>query len=159
MADARLIGEVRRTLDDRFRVSLPTDLAQGVTDADGKTICVKERRGCLSLWRGADWTSRFEAGFAVIRQKIEAERLQDRWTEVQRLGRLMSTRSVEVKMANRSRLLIPDSFRSFLGVAANEELVVVGAVVCVELWNPEAWLEQLGDEMPGFNDLFMSLSS
>lgn len=154
-----LVGEVRRTIDDRYRVALPKEMATAISDAEGQTVCVKERFGCLSLWKAADWKSRFDAGFAVIEQKIRAERLQDRWSEVQRLGRLVSTRSQEVKLANRSRLLIPDSFRDFLGVAPNEELVVVGAVVCIEIWNPTAWLEQLRNDMPEFNELFMSLSN
>lgn len=153
-----LIGEVRRTIDERFRVSLPKDMAAAVTDAAGISICVKERLGCLSLWPAEDWNRRFQAGFSVIEQKIRSERLQDRWSEVQRLGRLVSTRSCELKLANRSRLLIPDSFRDFLGVSANEEVVVVGAVVCVELWSPASWLDQLRDDMPGFNELFSSLS-
>lgn len=153
-----LLGEVRRTVDDRYRIALPKEMASGVSDGDGLTVCVKERFGCLSLWKADQWQARFQAGFAVIEQKIRAERLQDRWSEVQRLGRLVSTRSTEVKLANRSRLLIPDSFRDFLGVGANEEVVIVGAVVCVELWNPAAWLEQLQADMPDFNELFMSLS-
>ena len=157
-ATKSLLGEVRRTVDDRFRVALPKEMAEVISDARGQTVCVKERFGCLSLWKADEWQSRFNAGFAVIEQKIKAERLQDRWSEVQRLGRLVSTRSVDVKLANRSRLLIPDSFRDFLGVGANEELVVVGAVVCVELWNPAAWLDQLRSDMPDFNELFMSLS-
>ena len=154
-----LVGEVRRTIDDRYRVALPKEMATAISDDQGQTVCVKERFGCLSLWKAADWKSRFDAGFSVIEQKIRAERLQDRWSEVQRLGRLVSTRSQEVKLANRSRLLIPDSFRDFLGVAPNEEIVVVGAVVCIEIWNPTAWLEQLRSDMPEFNELFMSLSN
>lgn len=153
-----LIGEVRRTIDERFRVSLPKEMAVAVTDDAGKTVCVKERLGCLSLWPAKEWNRRFQAGFSVIEQKIRSERLQDRWSEVQRLGRLVSTRSCELKLANRSRLLVPDSFRDFLGVNANEEVVVVGAVVCVELWSPASWLDQLRDDMPGFNELFSSLS-
>ena len=71
---------------------------------------------------------------------------------------LLSTRSETVKLANRSRLLIPEGFRDFLEVAAGQDVVIVGAVICVELWNPRAWQEQLRQDMPEFGPLFKGLT-
>ena len=153
-----LTGEHRRTLDERFRLSLPADLAAAVTDDDGDSILAKERSGCLSLWKAAGWQKRQDDGVAVIREKIERGRLEGRWEDVQRLGRLLSTRAEKVRLANRSRLVVPDSFREFLGVAPNQEVVVVGAAICVELWNPQAYLDLLKQEMPDFNRLLRELS-
>jgi MraZ protein len=84
--------------------------------------------------------------------------MEQRWGEVQRLGRLLSTRSQKVKLANRSRLLIPDGCREFLDVNANQEVIVVGAVICIEVWNPKAWQEILRQEMPGFGPLLQQLA-
>lgn len=154
-----ITGEVRRTIDDRFRVTLPTDMALSVTDESGETILAKERQGCLSLWRAADWQKRLDDGVALIRQKIQAGRLEQRWSEVQRLGRLLSTRSRTVKLANRSRLLLPEGFREFLDVGPNNDVIVVGAVICVEIWNPQAWLDVLRHEMPEFGPLFRDLTN
>ena len=95
---------------------------------------------------------------ALIRQKIAAGRMEQRWNDVQRLGRLLSTRYSPVRLANRSRLLIPEGFREFLDVAAGQDVMVVGAVICVEVWNPAAWLEQLKHDMPEFSGLFKELS-
>jgi MraZ protein len=36
--------------------------------------------------------------------------------------------------------------------------MLVGAAICVEIWNPQAWLELLRQEMPGFGVLFKELS-
>jgi MraZ protein len=153
-----ITGEERRTLDERFRLSIPTGMVAGVCDEAGQTILAKERYGCLSLWRAAEWQQRLTAGVQLIQQKIQAGRLEQRWGDVQRLGRLLSTRAETVTLANRSRLLIPETFREFLGVQANHEVVVVGAAICVEIWNPVAWLETLRAEMPGFGPLFQELS-
>lgn len=153
-----IAGEIRRTLDERFRLTLPPDLAEAVTDEAGGTIVAKERYGCLSLWRAAEWQRRLDDGVALIREKIRAGRMEQRWDEVQRLGRLLSTRSTTVQLANRSRLLIPEGFREFLAVDKGQDVMVVGAAICVEVWNPQAWLEQLREEMPGFNPLFKELS-
>ncbi len=160
MADGQLItGEYKRTLDDRFRLSLPTEWVDAITDSQGQTILVKERYGCLSLWSAQEWQERIDQGVELIKQKIKAGRLEQRWSEVQRLGRLLSTRQTTLQLANRSRLLIPESFRSFLGVQPNQEVMVVGAVVCLEIWNPDAWLETLKDDMPDFNPLFKELTT
>jgi len=153
-----ITGEVKRTIDDRFRLSLPAEMAEAVTDTNGETILSKERFGCLSLWSAAEWQHRLDQGVALVQQKVQAGRMEQRWGEVQRLGRLLSTRSTTVKLANRSRLLIPEGFRQFLNVDANQEVVVVGAAICVEIWNPDCWLETLRDEMPDFNPLIQGLS-
>jgi MraZ protein len=157
--DVFITGEERRTLDERFRLSLPPEMAQAISDEAGTTIVAKERYGCLSLWKADDWQQRIDAGVALIRQKIQAGRMEQRWDEVQRLGRLLSSRFQTVKLANRSRLLIPEAFREFLDVPANQEVVLVGAVICVEVWNPRAWLETLRAEMPSFGPLFKELSA
>ncbi len=159
MADETFItGEHKRTIDERFRISLPTDLAQAVTDEAGETILAKERYGCLSLWRAQDWQRRLSDGVGLIRQKIQAGRMEQRWGEVQRLGRLLSTRSKTVKLSNRSRLLVPEGYREFLDVPANQEVMVVGAAICVEIWNPECWLDVLKQDMPEFGPLFQGLA-
>jgi MraZ protein len=157
-ADVFISGEHRRTLDERFRLTLPPEFAKAVADDDSRTILAKERYGCLSLWHGRDWQQRLDEGLGLIRQKIQAGRLEQRWDDVQRLGRLLSTRFEAAPLANRSRLLIPETFREFLGVTANQEVVLVGAVICVEIWNPVCWLDALKSEMPGFGELFKDLS-
>jgi MraZ protein len=153
-----IAGEVRRTLDERFRLSLPPELAVAVTDEAGETIVAKERYGCLSLWRAADWQRRISDGVSLIREKIRAGRMEQRWDDVQRLGRLLSTRATTTRLANRSRLLIPEGFREFLGVDKGQDVMVVGAAICVEVWNPNAWLEQLRQDMPEFGQMFKDLT-
>ncbi|MEX2287555.1 MAG: division/cell wall cluster transcriptional repressor MraZ [Planctomycetaceae bacterium] len=153
-----ITGETRRTIDDRFRVTLPTEMAAAVSDEQGETILAKERPGCLSVWRAADWQKRLDDGVELIKQKIQAGRMEQKWSEVQRLGRLLSTRSRTVKLANRSRLLIPEGYREFLEVGPNQDVMVVGAVICVEIWNPQAWLEVLRHDMPEFGPLFRQLT-
>jgi len=156
--EAFITGEFKRTLDERFRITLPAELAGAVTDEAGETILAKERAGCVSLWRAADWQKRLDDGVGLIKQKIGAGRMEQRWSDVQRLGRLLSTRYRTVKLANRSRLLVPEGFREFLDVSPNQEVILIGAVVCVEIWNPAAWLEVLRQDMPSFGTLLEELA-
>ncbi|MBI5760954.1 MAG: division/cell wall cluster transcriptional repressor MraZ [Planctomycetales bacterium] len=152
-------GEFKRVIDDRFRITLPTELAEPISDANGDVIVAKERHGCLSLWKAADWQQRIDDGVGLIRQKITTGRMEQRYGDVQRLGRLLSTRSRIVRLANRSRLVVPEGFREFLDVPPNGEVMLIGAAICVEIWNPQAWLELLRQEMPAFGPLFKELSS
>jgi MraZ protein len=71
---------------------------------------------------------------------------------------LLSTRHKAVQIAGRGRLLIPEGFREFLQVEAGGDVVVVGAAVCVEIWQPAAWLSYLSRRMPRFRRLFGKLS-
>jgi len=151
-----LLGEFERTLDDRYRLSIPGELGDLLT-AD--CILAKERPGCLSLWSAPVWQNRLEEGVALIKQKMRAGKLQERIAQVQLFGRLLSTRHRSVQLAGRGRLLIPEGFREFLGVEPGGETLVVGAAVCVEIWKPAAWLKYLEARMPRFRKLFDRLSS
>ena len=74
-------------------------------------------------------------------------------------GRLLSTRHKAVPIAGRGRIAIPESFRTFLEVEPGGELLVVGAAVCVEIWNPMRWSTHIGENMPSFRNLFDGLAN
>jgi MraZ protein len=154
-----ILGESTRTLDERYRLSIPTELVSPLADEGGACILAKERPGCLSLWTVKGWKSRLDTGVQLIASKMEAGRLEGRVEEVQRLGRLLSTRHKEVQLAGRGRLVLPEGFREFLGVEPGGEVMLVGAAVCVEIWHPEHWRRYVGDEMPAFRQLLDQLSS
>ncbi len=158
-----VLGEFKRSIDERFRISIPADLVdalQSVGDdgAVGNCILAKERPGALSLWHADDWGPKLEKDVALIRSKIEAGHLKDRVTDVQLLGRLLSTRHREVQIAGRGRVNIPESFREFLGIEPNGDAMVIGAAVCVEIWRPDAWIEYLDEQIPRFGTLVDQLA-
>ena len=126
-----IIGEYRRSLDDRSRLSVPGELADVLTSRGTELVLAKERPGSLSLWTGADWAARVESGVGVVQQKLAAGRLSGRIERVQLLGRLLSTRHRPVQLAGRGRLLIPEGFREFLGVDAGGDPVLLGAHLLV----------------------------
>jgi len=145
-----LIGEFVRTLDDRHRLSLPPELALPLLASGGKLVLAKERSGCLSLWPANIWKPRIDAAVEVLRTKLQAGLLTQRVGQLQDVGRLLSTRHKVVTLAGRDRLVVPEGFRDFLGVEAGGEVLVVGAAVCVELWQPAAWHACISSEMPDF---------
>jgi len=154
-----LLGEFPRTLDDRHRLSIPQELLEPLMAGGADCILAKERPGALSLWNASQWQSKLAAGVELIKSKMRAGKFEGRLEEVQLLGRLLSTRHRELQLEGRGRLLIPDGFREFLGVEPGAEVIVVGAGVCLEIWNSRAWLSYLEGRMPEFQQLFDDLSS
>jgi MraZ protein len=153
-----LLGEFQRTIDERYRLSIPSELGDALAAESTDCILAKERPGCLSLWSAPIWQARLDEGVELVKQKMRAGKLQERLAEVQLLGRLLSTRHRGVQLAGRGRLVIPEGFREFLGVEAGGEVQIIGAAVCIEIWNPAAWLTYLEGRMPRFRRLFDQLS-
>jgi MraZ protein len=155
-----VLGEFTRSLDERYRISIPVELSDSLqTAADSKCILAKERPGALSLWHADDWGQKLDKDVSLIRSKIEAGHLKHRITEVQLLGRLLSTRHRDVQIAGRGRLNIPDGFRDFLGIEPGGNAIVIGAAVCIEIWQPSAWINYLNDQIPQFGRLVEELAS
>jgi MraZ protein len=154
-----LIGEFVRTLDERFRLAIPPELLEPLLAAGPKLLVAKERAGCLSLWSASLWKPRLDAAVDVVRSKLEAGLLAQRLGQVQELGRLLSTRQQTVSLAGRARLVLPEGFREFLAVEPGGSLMVVGAAVCVELWQPAAWTAYVSSEMPGFRQRIDDLTA
>ena len=154
-----ILGEYRRTLDERCRLSVPAELLNLLPGAPADCVLVKERQGCLSLWDATRWRDRLETRLRLIEQKVRAGMFaEDRLGQVQLLGRLLSTRHRDVILSGRGRLLIPEGFREFLGIEPGGDVLVVGAAVCIEIWRPEAWIHYVEQRMPKFQRLFERLS-
>lgn len=145
-----LIGEFARTVDERFRLAIPPELLEPLLASGSRLVLAKERAGCLSLWPAALWKPRIDAAMEVVRSKLQAGLLTQRVGQVQDLGRLLSTRHKLVSVAERGRLVVPEGFRDFLAVEPGGDVMVVGAAVCVELWQPAAWNAYVNSEMPEF---------
>ena len=150
-------GEFTRTLDERYRLSIPQELAEAFAKQGTECALVKERAGCLSLWPIVAWRQRLQVAVDLLKAKMTAGKLESKLPELQSLGRMLSTRHKEVQLAGRGRLLIPEGFREFLQVEAGGDAIVVGAAVCIEIWNPAAWRTHLEMQLPTFQQLFDQL--
>ena len=154
-----LMGEFSRTLDDRYRLSIPPELAEPLTAAGVDCILAKELPGCVSLWNAAAWQQKLDAGVELVKAKMLAGKLEGRIEDVQKLARLLSTRHRPVQIAGRGRVSIPDGFREFLQVTQGGDVFVVGAGVSIEIWSPPAWISYVEGRMPEFRQLLDRLSS
>ena len=157
-SDFLYLGEWARSLDERFRLSLPAEMADPLAGDSSECVLAKERPGCVSIWNTQQWEEWLAGGVELVTGKIKSGRLSGRLSQVQLLGRLLSTRHRKVPIGGRGRLAIPERFREFLEVEPGGELMVVGAAVCLEIWHPRRWSEHIGEQMPEFRQLFDQLA-
>lgn len=154
-----ITGEFTRTLDDRYRLSIPAEMGDMLTADSTECMLTKERVGCLGLWNADVWREKLDTDVNLVKTKILAGKFSDNELgRVQMLARLLSTRDRQVNLAGRGRLSIPEGFREFLGVEPGGEVMIVGAGVSVEIWNPPAWLQYAEESMPKFRKLLDYLS-
>lgn len=158
-ANQLITGEFRRVYDDRYRIALPPECIEPLVGESADCVIAKEREGCLSLWNAEIWKKKFEGGVELIRHKLQLDYLERDLMKVQRFSRLLSTRSRPVKLGQRGRLLVPEGFREFLAVEPNSEVLIVGAGVCLEIWNPPVWNAYLREDIGEFHALFKELAS
>jgi MraZ protein len=153
-----ILGEFQRTFDERYRLAIPAELLAAMGGEEAEYILAKERPGCLSLWNAANWQTKLAAGVDLVQAKIRAGKLEGKMGQVQLLGRLLSSRHRTVQLAARGRLLVPEGFREFLHAEPNSDVMIIGAAVCVEIWQPKAWMTYLEQRMPRFRRLLDRLS-
>ena len=111
-----LLGEFRRTLDERYRLAIPEPFEQRLALTEGECVVAKERVGCISLWNPGVWQAKVDMWIGMATEKI-AKGVHDRSIgQVQLLGRLLSTRHETVAVKDAGRIVIPKGFRDFLGV-------------------------------------------
>lgn len=153
-----ILGEFQRTFDERYRLAIPGELVMALGGEEQELILAKERPGCLSLWNASQWQSKLSAGIGLVQAKMRAGKLEGKLEQVQLLGRLLSSRHRNVQLAARGRLIVPEGFREFLHAEPGGEVMIVGAAVCIEIWNPKAWMGYLEERMPKFRRLLDGLA-
>ena len=112
-SEGLLLGEWVRSLDERFRLSLPPEWAELLSTDSSECVLAKERPGCISVWNHQQWETWLAGGVELVTGKIRSGRLSNRLGQVQMLGRLLSTRHRTVSIAGRGRLVVPESFEIF----------------------------------------------
>ena len=152
-----ITGEFSRTVDDRYRLTLPNEFKEVFKPEAGKCVIVKEGPGHLSLWEESIWKQQHGKRIEMVRQRFETGYLAESMLDLQRLGRLLSTRYRHVQLAERGRLLLPEGFREFLAVEPEQEVMVVGAYFCIEIWHPQKWISYAEGDIPQFGNLMESL--
>ena len=152
-----IMGEFSRTVDDRYRLTLPDEFKEVFKPESGKCMIVKESPGYLSLWEESTWKQHHDTRVEMVLQRLNAGYLGQNMSDLQRFGRLLSTRYRQIQLADRARFLLPEGFREFLAVEPKQDVMIIGATFCIELWHPKKWIAHIEENMPQFGNLLESL--
>lgn len=121
----RFLGQYGRSLDAKGRVILPSKFRQEF--GDSPVFLTLFLDGCLALWRPEEFENQTE-------QMLErAERGQAE----RHLARVWAARAAELKIDAQGRVPLPPVLREYAGLES--EVIAIGAITRVELWNPAKW--------------------
>ena len=128
---ASFFGRYEHTLDTKGRVILPAKFRASFEHGGYLT---QHHDGCLALWTPDE----FERQMAVMQERAASGRAD------RNLARLWASASQEVEIDRQGRMPIPLHLRTFAALAS--EVLVLGAIDRVELWDPPAWEQKVRPE-------------
>ncbi len=91
----------------------------------------ENREGCLALWTLGE----FERQMAAMQEQAAAGRMD------RNRARLWASSAQEVEVDRQGRMAIAARLREFARLEA--DVLVVGAIDRIELWNPTVWEERV----------------
>lgn len=130
-------GNHERTLDAKWRVSLPPEFRRKGGEDDHCVLGRVPGSPCLGLWRKES----FQAAYQRLQNKVRESGAD------QNLLRWFSGNGYEVKPDAQGRILVPEPLRSILDVDAEDpeaRVFVAGVGQRIELWNADRWAEHVG---------------
>ena len=121
---ARFFGRYEHSLDEKGRVILPSKF-RGHFEHGG--YLTEYTDGCLSLWT----PDQFEQQMESMLERASASKSE------RNLARLWASTSHEMEVDRQGRMAIPLRLREYAGLVG--DVLVLGAIDRVELWNRESW--------------------
>ena len=121
------LGQYERTLDEKGRLAIPTELRGGLGTG---AVLTRSFDNCLCIYPAAQWESLARA----------VDDLPQVRPEVRDLARSLFGSAVACDFDRQGRVGIPAFLREHAGL--NGDAVVVGVNSRVEIWSKDAWRER-----------------
>jgi MraZ protein len=125
---AGFVGRFEHGVDPKGRVILPARFRDSFARGGFLTA---NREGCVALWTPGE----FERQMAEMLEGSKADR------DGRNRARLWASNSADVEIDKQGRMVVPASLREFGDLTA--EVLIVGAIDRLELWNPARWEERV----------------
>lgn len=124
-------GEFEYKVDEKGRVPLPAQFRREMKD--GTVVLSRGMEGGITAYPMAEWKKMSDAlnGASVTRSKMR------------KLNRALFATAFRVQIDGQGRVTLPASLRDYAGI--QDDVVIVGANNCIELWNLESWDTEKAD--------------
>ncbi len=137
------MGEYSHTVDEKGRLIIPSKFREELGD---RFVVTKGLDGCLFVYPEDEWK--------VFEEKLRALPLTNK--DARAFARYMLAGAAEVEPDKQGRILLPQVLRTFGEL--DKDVVLIGVVSRVEIWNREKWestvsavnVDELDDKMAGF---------
>lgn len=123
------VGQFQHSLDAKGRLILPAKF-RAAFDHGGHLSPNTE--GCVALWTPSEFARQMEERLA---------RAREGGAEQRRIARYWSANSSDVEFDKQGRFALPPSIREYAQLAG--DVLVVGAIDHIELWNPPTYAEMV----------------
>lgn len=126
-------GALSLSLDSKGRLAIPTRYRDHLlNECLGQLICTIDiHQPCLLLYPLPQWE--------FIEQKLVG--LSSMVPEERRIQRLLLGHAAECEMDSAGRILLPATLRSYAQL--HKELMLVGQLNKFEIWDADAWQQQI----------------
>ena len=128
---ARFFGTYGHSLDSKGRVILP---ARFRTAFEHGGYLTQYRDGCLALWTPEQ--------FEIQMEEVQARAVTGK--SDRNMARLWAAGTQDLEVDRQGRMVLPARMREY--AALESDVVVVGVIDRVELWDPARWAEKIGPE-------------
>lgn len=128
------VGTFEHSLDGKGRVVLPVAFRHQLADRG----FVSQYQGCLGLWT--------EEGFNDVAARLTAKVREG--LAPQDAVRAFAADATEVRPDAQGRIFLPQRLRDYAGLA--RDVVIIGAVDRVEIWEAERWARLRSDADESF---------
>jgi len=125
------IGQYCHNLDAKGRVIMPSRFREQLGE---NFVVTKGYEGCLSVYSEEEWEK-----FAAQLMSMPGHN-----ADARRLLRMFSSGAVNCETDKQGRILLPAHLREHAGI--EKEVMVIGAISRVEIWDSTAWEKYNNDE-------------
>lgn len=125
---ASFVGRFEHSVDSKGRVILPARFRDAF--ARGGFLS-SNREGCVALWTPGE----FERQMAEMLEGSKSDR------DGRNRARVWAADSLDVEVDKQGRMAIPARLREFAQLET--DVLIMGAIDRIELWNPAVWEERV----------------
>ncbi len=138
-----LTGEYRHSIDAKGRLIVPSRLREVLGDDVVLTAWLED---CISMWSA----ERFEEKVA---RPLAAERSGNKRKRA--IARLIGSQAHSDSIDSQGRITVPQTLRDSVGI--DRDVMVVGALDHVEIWDPDKWQQEFTEIAAGRDQLAQEL--
>jgi MraZ protein len=131
-------GNIERSIDDKHRLSIPTEMRCGFAMGSGPSVVYASPGGAGSIFL---WP---EATFESMANSLDQSLLPDE--EVMEYEQLLFSQTKRIEVDKAGRIRLPESLLEFANI--KNQVVVIGVRDHLELRTPEQWNASLEEKLP-----------